>query len=71
MKQIEIVKKGDRWVAESTSGVIAKAKTKQAAVRRAATTAKADKQSVYVEFTKPMAEFKRSGHTLRSSPPRS
>lgn len=52
MKQIEIVKKGDRWVAESTSGVIAKTKTKQAAVRRAATTAKADKQSVYVRIHK-------------------
>ena len=37
MKQIDIVKKDDRWVAESHRGVIAKDKTKQGAVRRAAT----------------------------------
>lgn len=52
MKQVDVVKKGDRWVAESVSGVIAKGKTKQATVRRAATSAKADKQSVYVRIHK-------------------
>lgn len=52
MKQIDIVRKGDRWVAESHRGVIAKDKTKQAAIRRAATSAKTDKQSVSVRIHK-------------------
>ena len=52
MKQIDIVKKGDRWVVEGKAGVIATNKTKEAAVKKAAASAKTDKSSVVVRIHK-------------------
>lgn len=52
MKQIDIVKKGDRWVTESKSGVIATNRTKEAAVKGAAASAKANRNSVSLRIHK-------------------
>ena len=52
MTQIDVVKKGDRWVAEGKSGVIVKDKTKDVTVRKAAAYAKTGKRSVSVRIHK-------------------
>lgn len=50
MKRVDIVNKGDQWVAESGSAFIAKAKTKDDAVHKTAQVARAMLEAVSVKI---------------------
>lgn len=53
MKRIDVVKQGDEWVGNNSSGnVVSRAQTKADAVRKTATVAKADPQAVTVKIHK-------------------
>ena len=50
MKRIDIVKRGNQWVGESNRVVVAKAPTKEAAIKATAAVAKADSNAVTVKI---------------------
>jgi predicted Zn-dependent protease len=50
MKRIDIVKKGNEWVAQSGGEVVARAARKEDAIRETAKVAKADPDSVTVKI---------------------
>lgn len=52
MKRVDLTKKGDQWVAKSGQEVIAKAPTKEAAIKRTAKAAKAMPEAVSVKIHK-------------------
>ena len=52
MKRIDIVKKGDQWIAESNKKLITKGKTKAAVIKKTATAAKAKSGAVDVTIHK-------------------
>jgi hypothetical protein len=52
MKRVDVVKKGDEWVAESAGRILARAPVKAEAVRATAEVAKAAKQPVTVKIHK-------------------
>lgn len=52
MKRIDIVKKGDSWVAERKHHTIERSKTKTSAVKKAATSARASSEAVSVRIHK-------------------
>jgi hypothetical protein len=50
MKRIDVVKKGDEWVAESGRNVITRSKTKQQAVRSTAKAARSSGEATSVRI---------------------
>jgi hypothetical protein len=50
MKRIDIVKRDNQWIGESNRVVVAKASTKEAAIKATAAVAKADSNAVTVKI---------------------
>ena len=72
MKRIDVVKKGEKWVAESGNEVVAQAPTKVEAVRKTATAARRDPDAVTVKIHKVNGRIQEERTYPRSAdPPRS
>jgi Uncharacterized protein conserved in bacteria (DUF2188) len=52
MKRIDVVKKGDKWVAESGDRIVTSAPTKEEAVKQTAQAARRDPEAVTVKIHK-------------------
>jgi hypothetical protein len=70
MKRIDVVKKGDQWVAESNKQVVAKAPTKESAVKKTAEAARADRNAVTVKIHKVDGKIQEERTYPRSADPR-
>lgn len=70
MKRFDVVKKSDQWVAESGNQIVAKARTKEAAVRRTAQAAKADPEAVTVKIHKVNGRIQEERTYPRKADPR-
>jgi len=70
MKRIDIVKKGDSWVAKSGSKVVARDDLKTAAVQKTAKAAKAMPDAVTVKIHKADGEFQEERTYPKSADPR-
>jgi hypothetical protein len=66
VKRIDIVKKKDQWVGESSGKVVTRARVKTEAVRKTARLAKADSQPVTVKIHKENGRFQEE----RTYPPK-
>lgn len=71
MKRYDVVKKGDEWVAQSTGGVVARADTKEKAIRNTAAAAKAEPDAVTVKIHKEDGRIQEERTYPRKSDPRS
>ena len=72
MKRLDVVKKGDKWVAEGTDKkVVASAPTKEAAVKKTAAVAKKDPNAVSVKIHKEDGKIQEERTYPRSADPRS
>jgi hypothetical protein len=70
MKRIDIVKKGNQWVAESGSAVVARAPKKTDAIRKTARVAKADPSPTTVKIHKENGRFQEERTYPRAADPR-
>lgn len=70
MKRIDIVKKGEQWVAETAKKEIAHAPTKQEAVRETARLAKAAPEAITVKIHKQNGRIQEERTYPRAADPR-
>jgi hypothetical protein len=70
MKRIDVVKKGDEWVGESSSKVVARAPTKADAVRETARVAKAAPEPITVKIHKENGRIQEERTYPRAADPR-
>jgi Uncharacterized protein conserved in bacteria (DUF2188) len=70
MKRIDLVKRGDEWVAEAGKRVVAHAPSKEDAVRKTAALAKRDPQPISVKIHKANGSFQEERTYPRRSDPR-
>jgi hypothetical protein len=70
MRRIDVVKKGEKWVAESSSGIVAQAPTKDAAIKATAKVAKALPEAVSVKIHKVDGRIQEERTYPRSADPR-
>lgn len=70
MKRMDVVKKGDEWVAESQGKTVARAPRKEDAVRAAADIAKADAEAVTVKIHKEDGRIQEERTYPRKADPR-
>lgn len=71
MKRIDVVKKGQKWVAESGNKVVAQAPTKVKAVQKTAKVARRDPEAVTVKIHKTNGRIQEERTYPRSADPRS
>ncbi len=72
MKRIDVVKKGDGWVAQTGGKTVVSAPTKAEAVKKTAATARADKNAVTVKIHKQDGKLQEERTYPRAAdPPRS
>jgi hypothetical protein len=72
MKRIDVVKKGDNWIAEAAGKkVVASAPTKEAAVKKTAAVARKDPDAVSVKIHKQDGQIQEERTYPRSADPRS
>ena len=70
MKRLDLVKKKNEWVAQTGSKkVVARARTKEDAVRKTARAAKADSQAVTVKIHKENGQFQEERTYPRKADP--
>jgi hypothetical protein len=70
MKRIDVVKKDTGWVAESGGQTVAKAPTKEAAVKKTAAVAKASPEAVTVKIHKTDGRIQEERTYPRSADPK-
>jgi hypothetical protein len=70
MRRIDVVKKGQKWVAESSSGIVAQAPTKVAAIKATAKVAKALPEAVSVKIHNVNGRIQEERTYPRSADPR-
>ena len=71
MKRIDVVKKGDKWVAEAPGQkMVASAPTKEAAVKKTAAVARKDPDAVSVKIHKQDGKIRKSARIRASADPR-
>jgi hypothetical protein len=70
VKRIDVVKKGDQWVAQAGGRTLTAAPTKTEAVRETARIAKSDPQPVSVKIHKQNGTFQAERTYPRSADPR-
>jgi hypothetical protein len=70
VKRIDVVKQGDEWVGKQGPAVVARADTKEAAVKAVARVAKADPVPVSVKSHKADGKFQEERTYPRSADPR-
>lgn len=70
MKRIDVVKQGDTWIGKTSKAVVAKADTKDVAVRKTAAVAKADPDPVTVKIHKSDGRIQEERTYPRSADPR-
>jgi hypothetical protein len=69
MKRIDVVKTADGWVGETKTGTVAKAPTKDEAVKRTADVAKAEADAVTVKIHKANGRIQEERTYPRSADP--
>jgi hypothetical protein len=69
MKRIDVVRRGNQWIGESNHVVVAKAPTKEAAVKATAAVAKADSNAVTVKIHKMDGKIQEERTYPRSADP--
>jgi hypothetical protein len=72
MKRMDVVKKGDEWVAETSGEIVTRAPKKDDAVRQTAQVAKADADAVTVKIHKENGRIQEERtYPRRADPPKS
>lgn len=70
MKRVDVVKKGEQWIAESTGKTIVSAPVKTEAVRKTASIAKAASEPVTAKIHKENGRIQKERTYPRSADPR-